>query len=223
MGYKKYHLKVPDVNDYLDFYNLGNFVIDNNKLWKSFYNDIKDPLWPKCNSFDDIDNLPKYIKNEILETYQPPDKLVNNSNFMSLLCISFYDHYKSYKIQSNYGGDVILLDDYLTSISNNTDMKFLSDVVVKRMKWEWNEDSSKVFGKHVYTNNKQYFKWLKKIKTIYNNIINNEIINIDLTFWEKSVVIFLLCEKYNIHPKTLEWQRIGLFESSDDILSLISN
>lgn len=37
--------------------------------WLNHYNDIKDPTWPMCNSFDDIDKLPNYIQLEIKQMH----------------------------------------------------------------------------------------------------------------------------------------------------------
>ena len=37
--------------------------------WANHYNNIKDPSWPVCNSFDDIDKLPNYIQLEIKQMH----------------------------------------------------------------------------------------------------------------------------------------------------------
>lgn len=44
-------------------------------IWKNFYDNIKDPTWPTCNSIDDFVNLPAKIQLEILNLHllQKPD------------------------------------------------------------------------------------------------------------------------------------------------------
>jgi len=37
--------------------------------WAEFYDDIKDPSWPKCESESDFVNLPQYIKDECINIY----------------------------------------------------------------------------------------------------------------------------------------------------------
>lgn len=40
-----------------------------NRLWYNFYQDIKDPQWPQCDCLLDFDQLPDYIKTEILTVH----------------------------------------------------------------------------------------------------------------------------------------------------------
>lgn len=39
------------------------------RLWYNFYQDIKDPQWPQCDCPSDFDQLPDYIKTEILTVH----------------------------------------------------------------------------------------------------------------------------------------------------------
>jgi hypothetical protein len=46
--------------------------------WKNSYNNIKADSWPNCNSFDDWQNLPDYIKKECQEVFNfSPDKFAD--------------------------------------------------------------------------------------------------------------------------------------------------
>jgi hypothetical protein len=49
-------------------------TIDNhcNKMWNEFYNKIKDPAWPDCSTVNDIDQLPEFIKKEIVKIHAGP-------------------------------------------------------------------------------------------------------------------------------------------------------
>lgn len=40
-----------------------------NQRWYNFYQDIKDPQWPPCDHMSDFDQLPDYIKTEILTVH----------------------------------------------------------------------------------------------------------------------------------------------------------
>lgn len=40
-----------------------------NRLWNNLYRDCKDPSWPPCNTVADFDQLPEYIKTEILTVH----------------------------------------------------------------------------------------------------------------------------------------------------------
>jgi hypothetical protein len=39
------------------------------RVWKDFYNGIKDPTWPSCNTFEQMQHLPAHIKQEIIEQH----------------------------------------------------------------------------------------------------------------------------------------------------------
>ena len=43
-----------------------------NSAWTEFYNNIKDPSWPDCLTLNDFDQLPEFIKKEILEIHAGP-------------------------------------------------------------------------------------------------------------------------------------------------------
>lgn len=41
-----------------------------NELWNTFYNNIKDPSWPSCDNYWDLDKLPEHIKQEIANDFE---------------------------------------------------------------------------------------------------------------------------------------------------------
>lgn len=45
-------------------------ILDNN--WTEFYNKIKDPSWPACLTLTDFDQLPDFVKQEIIESHAGP-------------------------------------------------------------------------------------------------------------------------------------------------------
>jgi hypothetical protein len=44
--------------------------------FRNFYNAVRDPIWPDCNSWQDIEKLPEYIKSEILNVHRWTDHVV---------------------------------------------------------------------------------------------------------------------------------------------------
>ena len=39
------------------------------RVWQDFYNGIKDPAWPPCRTFEQMQQLPEHIKQEILQQH----------------------------------------------------------------------------------------------------------------------------------------------------------
>ena len=60
------------------FYN--NYGLD----FRIFYNNVKDPAWPDCNSLDEFNNLPDYIKKECIEVHKMNLYLVEH-NYSNIL------------------------------------------------------------------------------------------------------------------------------------------
>ena len=57
--------------------------------WQNFYQEIKDPSWPDCDSEDEFWNLPKHIQEEIQQVFNyAPNSLkkeskLENKNFIA--------------------------------------------------------------------------------------------------------------------------------------------
>jgi hypothetical protein len=205
MGYNKYLLEEPNSDNVLKFYRIDKQNIDHGALWQDFYNNVKDPAWPECNSKEHIKHLPSNIQEEILTRYQPPDTSVNVRNLFNLLTISFYDHFTvAENHQSLYGGKVVLLDHYLTG---NVDS--IKQSIIDTLKWTWSDSKSNEFYEYLFRNNAKYLSWFKTIQDSIDNIINDRPVgDKHLNDWEKTAIIASTCKHYCVHPEILPWDEI---------------
>jgi predicted TIM-barrel fold metal-dependent hydrolase len=77
--------------EFVDFYNEQCRGIDLDSIWKDYYNNIKDPAWPTCDSRHNFKDLPDHVRIEI------QNSLNNIGN-------------KLFQVDST--GTKVLLDDY---------------------------------------------------------------------------------------------------------------
>jgi len=72
------------------YYNYGFDFI-------KFYNNIKDPSWPVCLSFNDTKSLPQVIQNEILNQHGLDLKVIGNNNVYHDILMHIDDHSNTIK------------------------------------------------------------------------------------------------------------------------------
>jgi len=65
---------------------IGNtFYINEFVEFKNFYNCVKDPTWPECNTYDDFNNLPDWIQKECVETHGYHSFLDTHSAYIDII------------------------------------------------------------------------------------------------------------------------------------------
>jgi|15BtaG_2_1085339.scaffolds.fasta_scaffold25848_2 hypothetical protein len=209
-SYSKWHNKFPTIDNYKTFFN-NNYIINKDELWNSFYSDVADLSWPACNSFDEIDKLPAYIKTEILSLYKKTNTNINNDKeLLQLLVLSYYDLFKNpVKSQCSM---VYHLSDYLSK-----DIGFIPMLLNKELGWDFDYSKSDEFFEHSLSANKKYILWFHEILRIYNNAnLMNDVSIANLEVWEKAIIIAKYHEQHDINPINIKWDDV-LF---DDILSI---
>jgi hypothetical protein len=206
MGYNKFLLEEPTFENILKFYRIDKQSIDHRALWQEFYNNIKDPSWPQCDSPNDIGGLPEWIQQEILDKHQSPVTSATEKNFFNLLTIAFYDHFTlAENHRSLYGGRVVLLEDYLAG--NIDDIK---SVVVDKLNWKWDNTRSNKFYSVLLHHNAQYLDWINHMQKMIQSIIDGEPIrDKHISEWEKIAITALVCKRYGMRPEILPWDRIN--------------
>lgn len=95
MSYHKWHGYTPTMENASSFYRyINNHDYENTRLWQEFYNNYRDPLWPDCNSYTDLDTLPIEIQNEINEVFiRPVNNIQTELQFVEWLSIIYYDEF----------------------------------------------------------------------------------------------------------------------------------
>lgn len=77
-------------------HNLQTKLSTSDTQWINFYEQVKDPLWPACDTYDDLKNLPQYIQHELLQLYGPDMHLTYQTKFVDAnsLWLDFYTQIK---------------------------------------------------------------------------------------------------------------------------------
>lgn len=216
MGYSKFTFITPTVNNVLSFFCIDNQSIDEKKLWAEFYTNIKDPLWPECDSLAEVIHLPLHIRNEIYDTYQHPVVGVTNDNWLSLLTIAYYELIDAIDHTPKFGGKSYLLDDYF-----NNDLSIVKKQIQDKLGWQWDDQKSDLFHSRVITVNQKYTQWLDHIKLLYKETINNIAAQIDLEPWEKSLFLAKICLHHKVHPKSLPWDMIKDLNTNKELIKFL--
>jgi len=218
MGYHKFSLSAPTVDNVLSFFQLDNQSIDEKKLWTEFYTNIKDPSWPNCDSLTEAVDLPLHIRNEIYNAYQPPTTGVTNDNFLNLLTIAYYDIIKSIDHTPVFGGETYLLDNYF-----NNDLRTVKKQIQDILGWQWDDQKSNFFCNRAIEVNQKYIDWLEQIKSLYNKTIDNTVVEVDLELWEKSLLLAKICLHYKVHPESMHWDKIKDLNTNRELIEIFKD
>lgn len=202
MGWRKYHKQVPGLDNFKLFYSqINRFNHNDQRLWKEFYNNIRDPSWPECSSYGEVPKLPKFIQQEVYANYQKPVNKLIEDNFVELISIALYDHLcNDNSVNPRFNGEVLLLQDYLDG-----DMQILEQQAVRHLGWEWNRKKSLEFYCQLIEANKMHLDWLANLQQIFYDIVNERAVDCDLEPFEQALLIAKLCRRYQIHPAHLPW------------------
>jgi hypothetical protein len=215
MGYSKFRLTTPTIDNISSFFQLGNQSIDEKKLWTDFYENIKDSSWPECNSYDKVINLPLHIRNEIYDKYQPAVVDITNDNLLSLLTEAYYDVINSMDHTPEFGGESYFLDDYF-----NNNLSIVKKQIQDKLGWQWDDQKSDLFYNHTMKVNQKYIDWLEYIKLLYKETVNNTVVRVDLETWEKSLFLAKICLHYKVHPGSMPWSRIKDLTTNKELIEI---
>ena len=170
LSYDKWFQTYPTVDNYKKFFNLNFTTFD--EEWTEFYNNYKDPSWPECKSYNDIDSLPQYMQDEIKQVYTPAVNEVNQSNFIESLQRSYVERLKYCKETCNVPlNDSIIYELGEYYFEQNFDKL---QEVSKLLNWSWDNTRSNNFFSWVLSQNKRYLIWLDHMKKqCYSNTIDS--------------------------------------------------
>lgn len=161
LSYEKWHKQYPDANNYKEFGIEFPPLKDN---WQEFYQVFKDPSWPACATYNDIDQLEPYVQQEITDQYKKP-----TFDFVESLTMYYHELFKAQNYTALFGGMVYTLEDYC-----NKKFGALVEHVQKVLGWSWNESYSNQFYEKVKQVNQKYLNWLAQMQeSYYNNNMNN--------------------------------------------------
>jgi hypothetical protein len=219
MGYSKFLGKTPSFTNILDFFTINQLQIDHKKLWQEFYQNFKDPSWPVCETYNDIQSLALDIQSEIYKNYKSPEVGVTNDNWMSLLTFAYYDVLQSSKDhQSMFGGATFLLDDYFSS-----KVDVVKNQISHYLGWVWDDQKSAIFQQHVLKNNQVYVTWLDNLKELFNKTVDNQLVQITINPWEKALLVAMFCAQCNKDPRELPWDAIGNLSSNKELITIFKD
>jgi hypothetical protein len=219
MGYIKFLGKVPNFTNVLDFFSIDKQQIDYKKTWQEFYQNFKDPSWPVCDTFDDVQLLATDIQTEIYKNYKPPEVGITDNNWMSLLTFAYYDVLQSSKNhRSRFGGDIFLLDDYF---SGKVDI--IKKQIACYLGWTWDDQKSAIFQQYVLKNNQVYLDWLDNLKELFIKTVDKQLVQITIDPWEKALLLAMFCAQYNKDPRELPWDAIGKLDSNKELITIFKD
>ena len=219
MGYSKFLGKTPNFTNVLDFFAINKQQIDHKKMWQELYQNFKDPSWPICNTYNDVQLLATNIQTEIYKNYKTPEIGITNNNWISLLTFAYYDVLLSSKNhQSMFGGDIFLLDDYFSS-----KIDVIKNQITCYLGWVWDDQKSAIFQQHVLKNNQVYVDWLDNLKELFSKTVDKQLVQITIDPWEKALLIAMFCAQYNKDPRELPWDTIDKLNSNKELINIFKD
>jgi hypothetical protein len=152
--------------------------------------------------------------------------------------LSYYKYYKYFPTEKNlqnfyqnYTNDVDPLEFLTITYFNSTQQELpnyqrtlslgdylhnridpLKDAIYETFNWRWNDDKSKLYYDTVLHVNKKYLNVLENLHLHVNNILVGKNTKCELNFWEKAIVLSMVCKHQNIHPSRLHWHDYKFLE-----------
>lgn len=208
MSYYKWHNDVPTLLNWDKFFKREIKIDDD---WTKYYDAVREPDWPECKSFSEIDMLPEFMQQEICDTYQQPKRtLTTESDLLEFLTQTYFDILMQPYCPA-FDAPVYNLSNYF--IKKTQELENISD----QMGWNWNQHRSNNFHLVMLQANKDYLSWLEKIKKIHNNVVNLIQTSVKLETWEKALVIAKVCMTQNRTPQQLNWQTNDCFLDQNNV------
>ena len=214
MCYSKWYNDFPTRTNYKKFFK-GIIQTQENSNWKEFYNNVKDPSWPECDSYEMVHTLDDKIKNEILNVYQLPisDPSTSDRLFLEIVSQLYFNiltapHQKVFDTAETY-----YISDYF--LGNTTVLENMCHTVLG---WKWDHTRSIEFLSKVLEVNAKYFVWVDNIKNIYQNTIELTECTMQLELWEQALLIAKCCEYFKIVPSDLNWHDEGCVLNENNVL-----
>jgi len=218
MSYAKWHRKDPNLGNYEDFFIPLCTSSNTNLLWKNYYSQIKEAHWPDCANYQQVEFLPKYMQEEIRQTYQPPASftIADDKKLLEFLCKCYFDLFCNPEV-------VQFLDVPRYPISKyfSNDLSIVKSTVENIFGWDWDQDRSNVFHQSVMQQNTKYFLWLNNIKTLYAHTIGMIECVVQLKIWENAIIIAMVCKHFSLDPMELAWDNNDQFLDKTNV-SLIT-
>jgi hypothetical protein len=202
MSYSKWTLETPELHNFSKFYSyITNVKSESLKLWKEFYQSVRDPSWPDCDTPDGVQFLPVAIQEEINQVYVNPDfSLPDNSDrLVEWLSKAYYDSF----LNSTRHDDSVPSMDLGQYI--NGEYEQLINVCCKLFDCNWDHTRSKIFHTKALEVNSVYLTWLDTIKSATDSVINNRIVDKKFDLWEQALIIAKACQLIGFDPLTIDW------------------
>ena len=208
MSYFKWHNNVPTLSNLNDFFERKFLIKDD---WAEFYSAVRDPSWPDCDSLKEIYKLPKYVQEEIQNTYQPPKVwLTTESNLVEFLSETYFDILVR-PYYPTFDAPVYQLSDYFCKKIQALEQ------IAEQLKWKYNHKNSDNFYSAMLKANQIHCSWLENIKQVHDNVVNSTQTSVDLQPWERALTIAKICITLGRNPKTLNWQDSHCFLDNNNI------
>lgn len=199
MSYDKYFKNYPNLKNYSKFFKSVSSP-KKDILWQDYYQQVKDPTWPECKSFDNVKDLPAYIKKEIQDNYvEPMFNITNNALLLEFLVYTYYDQLTTQYVPA-FDAEIYYIEQYI-----NNDIDSLKKIANK-LNWHWNTLLSNQFHNKMLETNSKYFAWIDKIKKNYLLTIDNRPLEDTFKIWEMAIILAKVCADSNLDIKTLQWK-----------------
>jgi hypothetical protein len=180
--------------------------------WAEFYSAVQDPTWPDCGCYEEIYRLPKYIQEEIQNTYQSPTvSLTTESNLVEFLSETYFDMLMLSYRPAEFDAPVYYLSDYFSKKIQ------VLEQIAEQLKWQYNYQRSDNFYFAMLKANQSHLSWLENIKQVHNNVVNSIHASVDLQPWERALIIAKICITLGHHPRVLNWQDSHCFLDNNNI------
>ena len=172
---------------------------------------MRDPSWPDCASYEEIYKLPKYIQEEIQNTYQPPNLLLTTESDLVEFLSETYFNMLMISYRPAFDAPVYRLSDYFSKKIQPLEH------IAEQLKWQYNHQRSDNFYSAMLKANQSHLSWLENIKQVHNNVVNLIHASVDLQPWERALAIAKICITFGRHPNTLNWQDSHCFLDNNNI------
>lgn len=123
-----------------------------------------------------------------------------------------YKYFDVLSQSSHTSNPQLPLDHYIDG-----DFAGLIGQVENQLGWCWNQNRSQQFYNELLLHNARYLSWLDHFKSIVASAIDDCGVTANLVFWEKAMLLAMLCKKQNCDPRQLPWTDDRCFLDTDSV------
>lgn len=138
------------------------------------------------------------------------DSVNHSMDPLEYLTLSYFD---SYELKMSHNSPHLALSDYV-----NYNIEPLQSSLQRYLGWSWDDYKGRFFHNIVLDKNQKYLDLLHYLQLVVTTTVNKIPQQCNLNFYQKALVISMVCKSCALHPSLLHWNTVKYLERDNQSL-----